>query len=100
MFKLIETRKSENNYTTGVPDIIAHFECDTESDLPAQNQTDYTLDANKAGLYVDAAWKNALTCSIDMGSKNVNIKNTIKTSIAPNFLLTIVPPKLIHKFLI
>lgn len=53
MFKLIETRKSENNYTTGVPDIIAHFECDTESDLPAQNQTDYTLQLGSTAHVVE-----------------------------------------------
>lgn len=45
------------------------------------NKTDYTLDANKVGLFVDAAWKNALTCSIDIGSKKVDIKNTTGLSL-------------------
>ena len=45
------------------------------------NKIDYTLDANKVGLYVDAAWKNALTCSIEIGGKKVDIKNTTGLSL-------------------
>lgn len=41
-FYLLSASNKENNYTTGIPEITAHFECDTVSDLPALSQTDYT----------------------------------------------------------
>lgn len=38
---------------------------------------DYTLEANRVGLYVDAAWKNAVETSIEIGSETVVIKNSV-----------------------
>lgn len=43
MYKRVEVLKSENNFSTGIPDVIARYECDTESDLPTAAQSDCTL---------------------------------------------------------
>lgn len=51
--KLIQTLKSENNFTTGIPDIIAKYECDTVADLPAQNQTEFNLQIGTTAHVID-----------------------------------------------
>ena len=51
--KLIQTLKSENNFTTGIPDIIGKYECDTVTDLPTKNQTDFNLSIGTTAHVID-----------------------------------------------
>ena len=40
------------------------------------NKTDYTLEANRVGLYIDPAWKNTPNCTIKIGSKTVALNSS------------------------
>ena len=40
------------------------------------NQTDYVLEANKVGLYVDEAWKNAAYTTIEIGNETLVLNET------------------------
>lgn len=60
-FYLINIAKSENDYNTGIPTIYGHFECDSVSDLPAQNQTTYKIGIGSTAHIIDTNSEYAIT---------------------------------------
>lgn len=60
-FYLINIIRSENDYVTGIPVVYGHFECDTASDLPAQNQTTYKIGIGSTAHIIDTNAEYAIT---------------------------------------
>ena len=60
-FYLINVERSENDYNTGIPIIYGHFECDSVTDLPAQNQTTYKIGIGSTAHIIDTNAEYAIT---------------------------------------
>lgn len=72
-FYLLNASNKENDYTTGIPIITAHFECDTVADLPTLSQPNYTARIGSTAHIIDtnstyAVQSNGTWCVQETGT--------------------------------